>query len=187
MVRLRPRRQASVTGHHRGSHKLSKRYYGPFKVLDRIGPVAYKLELPDSSRIHPVFHVSMLKQFHQENTTPTHTLALPPVAVGNEPVISPLTILNTRYRLDSNQRILQVLVQWKGLLPEDATWEDWEALQAEYHLEDKVSFEGPGNDSQQAEYQSAEKQNYAANPNYAENRPKRKSSTPAYLKDYNLG
>ena len=84
-------------------------------------------------------------------------------------------------------------MQWKGLLPEDATWEDWEALQAEYHLEDKVTFEGPGNDSQQAEYQneieyqSAEKQNYAANPNYAENRPKRKSSAPAYLKDYNLG
>ncbi|MCO5567643.1 hypothetical protein L7F22_021337 [Adiantum nelumboides] len=42
--------------------KLSLRYCGPFKILKKIGDIAYKLELPESSQVHPVFHVSKLKK-----------------------------------------------------------------------------------------------------------------------------
>jgi hypothetical protein len=43
-------------------NKLSPNYYGPYKVLQNIGTMAYKLEFPASSRVHPIFHVSFLKK-----------------------------------------------------------------------------------------------------------------------------
>jgi len=41
-------------------NKLSRKYYGRYKVLQKIGTMAYKLELPASSQVHPIFHVSCL-------------------------------------------------------------------------------------------------------------------------------
>ena len=43
-------------------NKLSPKYYGPYKVLQKIGTMAYKLEHPSSSQVHPIFHVSCLKK-----------------------------------------------------------------------------------------------------------------------------
>ncbi|MCI11122.1 Ty3/gypsy retrotransposon protein, partial [Trifolium medium] len=138
-VKLRPYRQTSVAGNR--VHKLSKRFYGPFKLLEQIGQVAFKVELPNGSKIHPVFHVSKLKLCHG-NTTPS--LALPPHSIENQPVIQPLTILNWKTNADGTT---SVLVQWEGLFPEDATWESLTELKALYpqlHLEDKVFLEAAG-------------------------------------------
>ena len=53
-------------------NKLQPRYIRPFSILQRIGKVAYRLELLVSqSRIHDVFHVSLLKEYHPD---PTHVL-----------------------------------------------------------------------------------------------------------------
>ena len=48
-------------------NKLSPKYYSPYKVLQNIGTMAKKLELPDSLGVHPVFHVSCLKNVIGEN------------------------------------------------------------------------------------------------------------------------
>lgn len=60
-LRLKAYRQQSVE--HRPFHKLSKRYFGPFKIIRLIGAVAYELDLPSDSRVHPVFHVSLLRRY----------------------------------------------------------------------------------------------------------------------------
>jgi hypothetical protein len=59
-LKLQPYIQSSVAP--RAHHKLLFKYYGPYQVLERVGIVAYRLALPESSRIHPVIHVSQLKK-----------------------------------------------------------------------------------------------------------------------------
>lgn len=71
-LKLQPHIQSSMA--FRSNHKLSFRYYGPFKIFARVGAVAYKLELPPSTNIHPVVHVSHLKKHVPPQTQVLDTL-----------------------------------------------------------------------------------------------------------------
>jgi len=75
-LKLQPYVQTSVAD--RSSQKLAFKYFGPYKVLARVGSMAYRLELPPSSTIHPVFYVSQLKKAVGAQHTVTTTL--PPVS-----------------------------------------------------------------------------------------------------------
>ena len=60
-LRFQPYKQESLKNI--GAEKLKPRYYGPYnKVIQKIGEVAYELELPEGSKVHNVFHVSCLKK-----------------------------------------------------------------------------------------------------------------------------
>lgn len=58
-LKLQPYVQSSLAP--RSNQKLGFKYFGPFKISEKIGSVAYKQDLPPSSTIHPVFHVSLLR------------------------------------------------------------------------------------------------------------------------------
>lgn len=88
-VKLQPYKWISIIGDY---HKLSKWFYGPYKVLKRIEVSAYQIELPAHSRIHNIVHVSCLKQAHG-SVIPA--LDLHPTVFGNSPLLVPLCVLDT--------------------------------------------------------------------------------------------
>ncbi|XP_017408769.2 uncharacterized protein LOC108321509 [Vigna angularis] len=142
-VKLRPYRQTSLVG--KTPQKLAKRYFGPFQILNRIGPVAYHLALPETSKIHQVFHCSILKPHH--GPPPSVAGTLPSSNYNNGPLLSPLVILGTRENISGESSHLEVLVQWQGLPPEEATWEPWKDIQRTFNLEDKVLLQDARNDT----------------------------------------
>ena len=106
LVKLQPYRQQSLAL--RKNQKLGLRYFGPFRIAARIGATAYKLILPKESKIHHVFHVSLLKKFRGEATAPYMPLPLTSSEAG--PILNPIKVLATRTMLNGALRIPQALV-----------------------------------------------------------------------------
>jgi Chromo (CHRromatin Organisation MOdifier) domain len=140
-LKLQPYRQVTVQGAGK-NHKLKPRFYGPFEILAKMGAVAYQLNLPVGSLIHPVFHVSQLKK--KIGPTTTVHAQLPLMGPGSQPMDDPEAILQRRMVKRNNQPAVQVLVKWANRAEEDATWEYYTELGAQFPnfcLEDKTTFE----------------------------------------------
>lgn len=127
-LRLQPYAQSSVVN--RPCPKLALKYFGPFKVLEKVGNAAYKLELPRGSMVHPVFHVSQLKG-HVPDHTPVFTTLPVPLDLS-APGVIPEEILDRRLVKKGNASYLQILVKWSSIPAASATWEDYQVLKERY-------------------------------------------------------
>ena len=147
-LKLQPYRQNSLAK--RTNDKLAARYYGPFRVIQKVGKVAYKLQLPEESRIHPVFHVSQLKLAIGANTA--NPIIPPQLSPDLVMETEPEELLGVRSRTATASHPSEVLIKWKHLPTYEATWEDFLALTARFpsfHLEDKVALWGASNATHQ--------------------------------------
>lgn len=109
--------------------KFSPRYFGPYKILKRIGKVAYHLQLQDTAKIHNTFHVSLLKKKIGHND---FAQIDPPDTTNTAPPRYPARILDRKTVKRNNVAAVMVLVQWVGMLPEDASWVDYNYLRQHF-------------------------------------------------------
>ena len=102
-------------------HKLQRKFCGPYKILEKIGAQAYRLKLPDAWRIHPVFHVSLLKQWK-----PSTMQSVPGEVELEDPDLPQYfeveRILRWRWSSKTGRRHREFLVLWQGYPMEDAEW-----------------------------------------------------------------
>lgn len=112
--------------------KLALRYVGPFKIIERCGSVAYRLEMPPHlAVVHDVFHVSQLKKCLQvpEEVIDTSQIQIEPDLTYEE---KPIKILDQKQRSTRRRNINFYKVQWSNHSEEEATWEQEEFLQTRY-------------------------------------------------------
>jgi hypothetical protein len=124
-LKLQPYVQSSLAT--RANQKLSFKFFGPYTIVQKVGSVAYKLDLPAASSVHPVFHVSQLKKVVGVTAQVSQTLPpdLPQLQI-------PVKILERRLVTKGVHSVHQVPVQWSSSPEALATWEDLAALKQKF-------------------------------------------------------
>ena len=103
--------------------KLASRYIGPFKILERVGTIAYRLTLPPSlSGVHEVFYVSMLRKYTPD---PAHVVDWERIIVDTNGTFEegPAHILDSRDQVLRRKTVRLVKVLWQHRGVEETIWE----------------------------------------------------------------
>ena len=114
--------------------KLAPRFVGPFPIIERIGKMAYKVQLPEKlSGVHNVFHVSHLRKCLHESAEVVEPSILEDVEVEKEATLrrAPIRIMETETKKLRSKEVKLVKVQWSEA-EEDATWETEEKMRGLY-------------------------------------------------------
>ncbi|KAM1052742.1 hypothetical protein COP2_000292 [Malus domestica] len=112
--------------------KLSPRYIRPFRITKRVGEVAYMLELPpELSKVHNVFHVSMLRHYVSDSS---HVIPPQPLEINSDLTYNEerVTILDWKDKILRNKTVYLVKVLWRNRLVEEATWETEDRMREMY-------------------------------------------------------
>ena len=129
--------------------KLSPRFIGPHEILERVGPIAYRLALPpELAKLQDVFHVSMLQRYRSD---PSHILPVQDIQVQEDFTFDeePKAILDREIRQLRNKQVPLVKVFWQHHDMEETTWEPESTLRVQYpqlfssgNFEDEIYFKG---------------------------------------------
>ncbi|CAN6725255.1 unnamed protein product [Malus baccata var. baccata] len=138
-------RQNSLADRHatdqRKKGKLSPRDIGPYMITERVGEVAYRLELPpELSKLHDVFHVFMLRHYVSDLS---HVIPPQPLEINSDLTYDeePVTILDWKDKVMRNKTVRFVKVLWRNHLVEETTWDTEERMKEIYpHAQVSVSI-----------------------------------------------
>ncbi|KAI3828439.1 hypothetical protein L1987_02540 [Smallanthus sonchifolius] len=112
--------------------KLNPRYVGPFKILKRIGPVAYQLDLPERlSGVHNVFHISNLKKCLADESL---TVPLEELHIDEQLrfIKEPVEIMDREVKTLKRSKIPIVRVRWNSKHGPEFTWEREDQMMRKY-------------------------------------------------------
>lgn len=113
----------------RGSYKLALRFFGTYEIIAKVGKVAYTLKLPEGAKIHPTFHVPLLKRCPDSSVAPVH----PPDSFSGTVVVKvPKAILDQRMIQRRGKVVTEVLIRWKNGNIDDDSWEYWSEVQNKF-------------------------------------------------------
>ncbi len=108
--------------------KITMKREGPFKVLDKLGPVTYRLELPKKWKMHPKFHAALLTHYKENQVHgPNYTRPSPDIIQGQEEYEVECIIRHQKIRSHKGTWRTKYQVKWKGY--PDLTWEPEENLE----------------------------------------------------------
>ncbi|GJY70460.1 hypothetical protein Tco_0474163 [Tanacetum coccineum] len=105
-IRIEEQANQKITLAKRLSNKLAKRFYGSYEVVERIGKVAYRIALPITRKIHPVYHVLILKLFTGHGTETVREL--PKEFQNGQPMEQLVAVCDSRLVLQNGGRNRQV-------------------------------------------------------------------------------
>lgn len=122
LVKLLPQQFKAFRSLHKG---LIRRYEGPFEIVGKVGKVSYRLDLPDTLKIHPVFHVSMLKPYHVDEDDRDRGVSMraPPIMTKSYDKEIEKILASKEVRKQGVPRQTHFLIKWKGQPEAEATWE----------------------------------------------------------------
>ncbi|XP_057949230.1 uncharacterized protein LOC131144542 [Malania oleifera] len=103
--------------------KISPRYIEPFEILEMVGPVAYRVALlPTLSRVHDVFHISVLRKYVPD---PSHVLSYEPLEISDALAYEevPVQILDQKVQQLRTKEISLLKILWHTHAVKEVSWE----------------------------------------------------------------
>jgi len=129
----------------RPSRKLSERRYGPFKIIEKVSDLTFKLDLPKTWKIHPTFHVDKLRRYHEDPNSPNFTEPPPDLVEGREEYeVEDILDVDYRFLQGTRKRALHFLVKWVGYHSKDNTWEPYDNVKNSPELLKQFYDRNPG-------------------------------------------